>query len=298
MKGEGAPALAVGSPAFRWGKALGAALRVLRRNPAMGAGACILLLVIAIAALAPWVARADPVKTNPVERLKPPSAQYWFGTDHTGRQVYARTIYGSRISLVVGFAVGLIVAGAGAVIGLVSGYYRAVDNLVMRGMDGVMAFPALLLALALIALLGSSLQNVIIAISVVETPRTVRVVRASVLSLREQDFVTAARAVGAEPLRVLGVHILPNIVAPLLVQTTFVFALAVIVEANLSFLGAGTPPYIPTWGNIMGQGRTYLQLAPWVTFFPGLFLSLTVLAINLVGDGLRDALDPKLARRL
>jgi peptide/nickel transport system permease protein len=206
-------------------------------------------------------------------------------------------MFGGRISLLVGFAVGLVVAAAGLLIGLIAGYYRTMDNIIMRFLDGLMAFPSLLLALALIAILGSSVQNVIIAICVVETPRMVRVVRGAVLVLRETTFVEAARAFGAPLWRILLLHVAPNTLAPAIVQATFIFALAIIVEANLSFLGAGVPPRIPTWGNIMGQGRTYLQMAMWVTFFPGLFLSLTVLAINLVGDGLRDALDPKLARR-
>jgi peptide/nickel transport system permease protein len=183
-------------------------------------------------------------------------------------------------------------------IGLATGYYKGLDSVIMRFMDTLMAFPAILLALALIALLGSSLQNVIIALTVVETPRTVRLIRSSVLYIRETTFVEAARAIGASPLRILALHVAPNTIAPVIVQATYVFALAVIAEANLSFLGAGTPPYVPSWGNIMAEGRTYLQIAPWVTLFPGVFLSLTVLAINLVGDGLRDTLDPKLRRRM
>ena len=206
-------------------------------------------------------------------------------------------MYGGRISLLVGFAVGGITTVGGLFIGLIAGYYRKVDNVVMRFMDGLMAFPTLILALALIAVLGASVQNVIIVITVVSVPRMVRVVRSSVLSLREQQFVEAARALGVPAWRILALHIAPNTLAPVMVQGTFVFALAVITEANLSFLGAGVPPTTPSWGNIMGQGRTYLQIAVWVTFFPGVFLSLTVLSINLLGDGLRDALDPKLRRR-
>jgi peptide/nickel transport system permease protein len=272
-------------------------LKVLRRNPNMALGLVILTVVSLVGLFAPLLARTDPTRTNPAVAFQRPSAAGWFGTDNVGRDIYSRTIHGSRISLLVGLSVAALVAVAGGLIGLLVGYYRRLDNIVMRLMDGLMAFPALLLGLALMALLGSTVQNVIIAISVVETPRMVRVVRASVLSLREQEFVTAARALGAQPWRILGFHIFPNTLAPLIVQATFVFAYAIILEASLSFLGAGSPPYIPSWGNIMGQGRTYLQLAPWVTFFPGLFLFLTVLAINLVGDGLRDVLDPKLARR-
>jgi len=206
-------------------------------------------------------------------------------------------MYGGRISILVGGAVGGISTLLGLAIGLVSGYYRKVDAVIMRFMDGLMAFPSLILALALIAVLGASVQNVIIVITIVSVPLVARVVRASVLSLREQQFIDAAKALGVPDWRILMLHIAPNTLAVLMVQGTFVFALAVIAEANLSFLGAGVPPTTPSWGNIMGEGRTYLSLAFWVTFFPGVFLSLTVLAINLLGDGLRDALDPKLRRR-
>lgn len=294
LRRESINAIAVPGPVLRVGGALRAPARVLRRNSTMALGVFLLVVASIIAIFAPLIDRADPLKTNPVERLQAPSASHWFGTDHVGRDVYARTMHGTRISLIVGFSVAVIVAALGIIIGLLAGYYRQLDNIIMRFMDGVMAFPTLLLALALIALLGSSLQNVIIAISVVDTPRMVRIIRGSTLSIRELDFVTAAKAVGARPWRILLRHILPNTIAPLIVQATFVFASAIIVEASLSFLGAGSPPYIPSWGNIMGQGRTYLQMAVWVTFFPGLFLSLTVLSINLVGDGLRDTLDPRL----
>ena len=206
-------------------------------------------------------------------------------------------MYGGRISIVVGGAVGGISTILGLAIGLVAGYYRKVDAVIMRFMDGLMAFPSLILALALIAVLGASVQNVIIVITIVSVPLVARVVRSSVLSLREQQFIDAAKALGVPDWRILMLHIAPNTLAVLMVQGTFVFALAVIAEANLSFLGAGVPPTTPSWGNIMGEGRTYLSLAFWVTFFPGVFLSLTVLAINLLGDGLRDALDPKLRRR-
>ena len=206
-------------------------------------------------------------------------------------------MYGGRISIVVGGAVGGVSTILGLAIGLVAGYYRKVDAVIMRFMDGLMAFPSLILALALIAVLGASVQNVIIVITIVSVPLVARVVRASVLSLREQQFIDAAKALGVPDWRILMLHIAPNTLAVLMVQGTFVFALAVIAEANLSFLGAGVPPTTPSWGNIMGEGRTYLSLAFWVTFFPGVFLSLTVLAINLLGDGLRDALDPKLRRR-
>ena len=272
-------------------------VRMFRANPNMLLGSVILLVFSYFAIFSPILVRSDPTRVNVDALFESPSRQHWFGTDHAGRDVFDRTIMGTRISLLVGFAVAVITNIAGVTIGLLAGYYRKLDNVVMRFMDGLMAFPSILLALALIALLGSSIQNVIIALCVVETPRMVRVVRGSVLSLRDQVFVEAARAIGVPDWRVIFLHVAPNTLAPALVQATFIFALAIIAEANLSFLGAGTPPFIPSWGNIMAEGKSYMQTAFWVTFFPGVALALTVLAINLVGDGLRDALDPKLARR-
>lgn len=260
-------------------------------------GAIVLVVMVILSGSAPFITRTDPTKTAPYERLKPPSESHFFGADHLGRDVFDRTIYGGRISIIVGAAVGGIASALGLLIGLVAGYYRKSDALIMRFMDGLMAFPSLILALAIIAVLGASVQNVIIVLTIVSIPLVVRVVRASVLSLREQQFVDAAKALGVPDWRILLKHVAPNTLAVLIVQGTFIFALAVIAEANLSFLGAGVPPTTPSWGNIMGQGRTYLQMAVWVTFFPGVFLSLTVLSINLLGDGLRDALDPKLRRR-
>ena len=192
----------------------------------------------------------------------------------------------------------IITMVGGVVLGLISGYYRALDAVIMRFMDGLMAIPSFLLAIALVAMLGASLQNVIIALSVVETPRVVRVVRSSVLTLRERVYVEAAAAIGAKGIRIMARHIFPNTVPPLIVQGTYIFALAILVEAGLSFLGAGTPPDIPSWGNIMGEARLYVRVAEWIMFFPGIFLSLTVLSITLIGDGLRDTLDPTLARRM
>ena len=272
-------------------------VRMLRANPNMLLGIVILVVFSFFAIFSPILVRSDPTRVNTEILFESPSRGHWFGTDHAGRDVFDRTITGTRISLLVGFAVALIANVAGLTIGLLAGYYRELDNLVMRFMDGLMAFPSILLALALIATLGSSIENVIIALCIVETPRMVRVVRGSVLSLRNQVFVEAARAIGAPARRIIFLHIAPNTFAPAMVQATFIFALAIIAEANLSFLGAGTPPFIPSWGNIIAEGRTYIQTAFWVTFFPGAALALTVLAINLVGDGLRDALDPKLARQ-
>ncbi len=274
-----------------------ASRRALAKNPNMLGGLIVLSVMIAVSAVAGFIDRIDPYLLDPFARLQSMSMDHWFGTDNAGRDIYSRTVHGGRISLVVGFLVAFTVSLVGAAIGLMVGYFRRVDEVVMRFMDGVMAFPSLLLALALIAALGASFWNIIIVISVVDTPRMVRVVRGSVLSVREMDFVTAAGALGAKAPRIMGLHILPNILAPVIIQATFVFASAMLTEAALSFLGAGINPETPTWGNIIGQGRTYFQRAIWIMIFPGVFLSLTVLSINLVGDGLRDALDPKLRRR-
>ena len=271
--------------------------RVLSKNPNMLGGFIVLTVMVCVALVAGFIDKIGPYELDPFARLQSMSSGHWFGTDNIGRDVYSRTVHGGRISLAVGALVAISVSIVGAAIGLTVGYFRRVDEVVMRFMDGVMAFPSLLLALALIAALGASFINIIIVISVVDTPRMVRVVRGSVLSVREMDFVTAAGALGAKAPRVMGLHILPNIMAPIIIQATFVFASAMLTEAALSFLGAGINPETPTWGNMIGQGRTFFQRAIWIMIFPGVFLSLTVLSINLVGDGLRDALDPKLGRR-
>ncbi|MXY22165.1 MAG: ABC transporter permease [Dehalococcoidia bacterium] len=260
-------------------------------------GFVILSVILFFTIFAGYVDRYDPLKLEPLDRLLAPSLEHWFGTDNTGRDVYSRTIHGGRVSLLVGFSVAILTVCAGMVIGLISGYDRRADIVIQRFMDAIMSFPTLLLALALIAMLGSSITNVIIVITVVDTPRMVRIVRAQVLALREFQFVEAARSIGAPTWRILLLHVAPNTFAPVMVQATFVFATAILVEAGLSFLGLGIPPDLPSWGNILALGRTYLQTAVWVSFFPGLILTISVLAINLVGDGLRDALDPKLARR-
>ncbi len=266
------------------------AWRFLIRNPTLVAGAlCLLLILVSAVEANLWWTR-DPQSMRPVARLRTPSAEQWFGTDHFGRDVYSRTLYGGRISLAVGSAVAVISLLLGTAIGLVSGYFRRVDAVVMRIMDGLMAIPGILLALALMALVRASLQSVIVALVIPEIPRTVRLVRASVLSLRELVMVEGARAMGAGTPRILLRYILPALVAPLIVQGTYICASAILVEAYLSFLGVGTPPHIPSWGNIMAEGRAYVQLAFWIILFPGLFLALTVLAINTIGDGLRDLL--------
>jgi peptide/nickel transport system permease protein len=284
--------------ASRAAQRLRAAWRPLSRNHYMLSGVVFLVMVSSLAVLAPLIARTEPTRTNTIERLQSPSTRHFFGTDNLGMDVFDRTLYGGRVSLFVGITVALSVAAIGVTVGLVAGYYRRLDDLIMRLADAMMAFPTLMLALAMISVLGGSVQNVIIVIVAVDTPRMVRLVRGQVLSLREQQFVEAAKAVGASVPRTLFVHIAPNTFGVVMVAATLYFAGAVMTEAALSYLGAGVAPYTPTWGNIMSGGQRYLQAAVWVSFFPGLFLFLTVLAINLVGDGLRDALDPRLRRRL
>ena len=270
----------------------------LRRHPTAIAGAAVLTMMILIAIFAPWLGTIDPQAVSPIRRLKPPSAEFWFGSDMLGRDVYSRVLYGARVSLIVGLAVALFSTLVGLAIGLVTGYMRWLDAIVMRIMDGLMSIPSVLLAIALMALTTASIQNVVLAITLAEVPRVVRLVRSLVLSLREQPYVEAAIAAGTTLPRILVRHILPNTVAPLLVQATYVCASAMITEAILSFIGAGTPPNIPSWGNIMAEARSLFQIAGYLILFPGIFLSLTVLAVNLLGDGMRDALDPRLARRL
>ena len=273
-------------------------LRFTKRNPTMMGGVGIVVIIIFLAIFASTLWTSDPKRPDPINRFISPGGEHWFGTDNIGRDVYSRTIYGTRISLIVGFAVAGIAIAASSVIGLAAGYWRKFDSVIMRFMDGLMSIPSVLLAMALMALLGGSVQNVIIALTVVETPRAVRIVRAAVFSIREQMYVDAARALGIPTWRILALHIYPNTFAPLIVQATYICALAVLVEAYLSFLGAGAPPEVPTWGNVMAEGRNFISRAVWIIFFPGVFLTLTVLGINLAGDGLRDNLDPKLRRRM
>jgi peptide/nickel transport system permease protein len=282
--------LAVAPPAERL-SAAGRARRFARRNPTLLFGAVVMTVIIAGGVLAPAWWTGDPLEMQPADRLQAPSAGHWFGSDNFGRDVYTRTLYGTRVSLVVGAAVALASLVIGTALGLVIGFYRRLDAVMMRVMDGLMAIPAILLALALMALMKASVRNVIIALIIPEIPRVIRLVRASVLSLRELTMVEAARALGARTPRVLVRYILPALVAPLIVQATYICASAILFEAYLSFLGAGTPPHIPSWGNIMAEGKTYVQLAFWIILFPGMFLALTVLAINLIGDGLRDLLN-------
>jgi len=269
----------------------------IRRNPTILIGAVLLAGLVTIAVFAPWIS-GDPFRLSPVNRLRPPSERWWFGTDRFGRDVFALTIHGARVSLIVGLSVALISSAIGLAIGLVCGYFRWVDAVVMRVMDGLMAIPSILLAIALITLTRPGLGIVIVAIIIPEVPRVSRVVRSVALSIRSQPYIESAVAGGTRSGKLLVRHILPNTVAPLIVQGTYVCASAMLIEAGLSFLGAGVPPEIPSWGNIIAQGRTFFQIAPWSILIPGAFLAITVLAVNMLGDGLRDRLDPRLARRM
>jgi peptide/nickel transport system permease protein len=269
----------------------------VRRNPTIAIGSALLIAMAIVAAIAPWIA-GDPQFMTPTDRLQAPSAMHWFGTDHLGRDIYARAVYGARISLVVGLSVAVLSIVFGLTIGLVAGYYRRFDNIVMRFMDGLMAIPGILLAIALVSLNKASVGIVIIAISIPEIPRVVRLVRSVVLTTREQPFIEAAVGGGSRSLKIILRHIVPSTIAPLIVQATYITASAILTESALSFLGAGVPPEVPTWGNMIASSRLLLARAPWTIFVPGTCLALVVLAVNLLGDGLRDRLDPRLARRM
>lgn len=272
--------------------------RLFSRYPLMFIGGGLLLIMVFLAVFAPLLFTSDPIQMNPVERLKTPSLTHWFGTDMFGRDIYSRTVYGSRISLVVGLVAAVLSVILGLFIGLVAGYIRFLDAILMRIMDGLMAIPGILLAIALVSLSGASLITVTIAITIPEIPRVVRLVRSIVLSVREEPYVEAAIAAGTRLPLILSRHVLPNTIPPLIVQATYVCGSAMLTEAILSFLGAGTPPEVPSWGNIMAEGRLYFQIAPWIIFFPGITLAVTVLAVNVLGDGLRDTLDPRIAKQM
>jgi len=272
--------------------------RFAKRHPMLFIGLTLLAVMVVLAVFAPWLTAHDPTNMNVVDRLKPASDRYVFGTDAMGRDIFSRTLYGARVSLLVGFCVALLSAAVGVVIGTVAGFSRWIDAIVMRIMDGMMAIPGILLAVALMTLIQASVQTVIIAITLPEIPRVVRLVRALVLTIREQPYIQAAEAMGTRLPMILARHVVPNLLTPLIVQASFICASAMIFEAYLSFLGAGTPPEVPSWGNIMAEGRTVVQLAFGVILYPGLFLGLTVLAVNLIGDGLRDLLDPRIAKKL
>lgn len=275
------------------GLSLAGRVRGVRRYRVVGLTAAAVLVVLVLASFtAPlWVSHT-PEDFTATDRLLGPSAEYWFGTDNFGRDIFSRVVYGGRVSLIVGLAVALLATALGTLGGLLAGYFRSVDNVLMRVVDGLMAFPSIILALALVAALGGSLTNVIIALAMTTWPIMTRVVRSSTLQLRELQFVEAAVATGTRRADILFRHILPNALTPIIVQATFIFAEAVLAEAALSFLGLGVKPPTPTWGNILGESRTYLTIAPWFSIFPGLAIVATVLSLNVFGDMLRDMLDP------
>ena len=279
---EGAP-----STRARW-------LRRLLANRSVVAGALILLAFVLAALLAGTLSTHNPTRLEPAARLQPPGARHFLGTDEFGRDVWSLVLHGSRISLLVGVTTMLLTSVGGIAVGLVAGFSRRLDTVVMRVMDGLMAFPAILLAIALMAVRGSGVWNVIFALSVVYMPRTAMLIRSTVLSIRELDYVQAARALGREDAGIALRHILPNCVGPLLVQGSFVFAYAILAEAILGFLGVGVPPYVPSWGNVIASGKNVIREAFWVSLFPGVALTLAGLSLNLLGDGLRDLLDPRL----
>ncbi len=285
---------------------------VLRRHRSILIGGVVLGLVVLMAVLAPVLGTTDPRQIDPAARNRRPGAErtvraadgtlttttYWMGTDSLGRDVYSRVVYGARVSLLVGVSVAVLSAGVGLLIGVVAGYLRWLDAIVMRVMDGLMSIPAILLAIGLVSLSRAGLRSVILAIVIPEVPRVVRLVRSIVLSVREEPYVEAAVALGARLPRILARHVMPRTVAPLVVQATFICASAILVEAILSFLGVGIPPETPTWGNIMAEGRALFRLFPHNILFPGIFLAVTVLAVNMLGDGLRDLLDPRTRKQL
>lgn len=270
----------------------------LRKHPSVAIGGFLLLAMVFIAVFAPLLWTVDPTAISTARRTRMPSELYWFGTDMLGRDIYSRVVYGARVSLIVGFSVAILSSVAGLAVGLFSGFVRWADGIVMRIIDGMMSIPPILLAIALMALTRGSVGNVIVAITIAEIPRVARLVRSVVLSLREQPYVEAAISNGARVPRIIVKHILPNTIAPMTVQATYICASAMIIEAILSFIGAGVPPATPSWGNIMAEGRALWQVRPHIVFFPALFLSITVLAVNLLGDGLRDSLDPRLAKSI
>lgn len=270
--------------------------RLLTRNKSVTISALLFLALIIIAVFASVLAPYDPADMTPADRLQPVSRDHYFGTDGFGRDVFSRVIYGTRVSLGVGISVVLITTIAGTILGLLSGYYRLLDNFIMRILDGLMAFPAIILQIAIMAVLGARFINVVIALSVVYTPRMARVVRSAVLVQKEQPYVEAARSIGAGDMRINLLHVLPNCIAPIIIQATMIFAYSILAEASLSFLGVGVPPEIPSWGNILEEGRVFIRRAPWMITLPGVAIVLCVLSLNMFGDGLRDILDPKIRK--
>jgi peptide/nickel transport system permease protein len=272
-------------------------LGFLAATPIIAAATICLALIILSAIFAPLLSSHDPQLLAPSLRLKPASEQFWLGTDAYGRDVLSRIFYGGRISLLIGAGSAIFSVGVGLAIGLVSGFFKWVDAVLMRVMDGLMAIPSVLPAIAVVSLSGASVMTVMIAITIPEVPRVARLVRSVVLSAREEPYVEAAISVGSSLPKIMWRHLMPNTIAPLIVQGTYVCASAILTEAILSFLGAGISPETPTWGNMMAEGRAFFQIKPSLIFWPGLLLSLAILSINLIGDAARDALDPRMKRR-
>ncbi|WP_346296704.1 ABC transporter permease [Rhodopseudomonas sp. P1] len=272
-------------------------LGFLLSTPIIAVATICLTLVVLMAIFAPWLAPHDPVKLAPALRLKPPSAEFLLGTDAYGRDLLSRIIYGGRVSLLIGVGSAIVAIAIGLVIGLVAGFFRWVDAVMMRVMDGLMAIPSVLLAIAVVSLSGASLTTVLIAITIPEIPRVARLVRSVVLTAREEPYVEAAISLGSSLPKIMARHLMPNTVAPLIVQGTYIAASSILTEAILSFLGAGISPETPTWGNIMAEGRAYFQIKPMLIFWPGLLLSIAILSVNLIGDAARDALDPRMKQR-
>lgn len=268
-------------------------IQLIRRHKGAAIGAALLAVMAVAAIAAPVLAPLDPQLIAPFDRLQDPDGRYWFGTDQIGRDVFSRTVYGARVSMMVGCVVALVSIVTGLMLGLLAGFIRWVDGILMRVMDGLMAIPSILLAIALVAISGPSIRSIVIAITIAEVPRVTRLVRGQVIALRGQLFIEAATTAGTTVPVILYRHIVPNLLAPLLVQASYVFAAAVMTEALLSFIGAGVPPETPSWGNIIAEGRTVFQLAPHIVLFPSLVLSVMVLSVNILGDGLRDAFDPR-----
>lgn len=277
--------------------ALSRVREIVTSSPLVFIAAVILAIIVLSALFAPWVVPHDPVRLTPSVRLKSPSETYWLGTDAFGRDLFSRIIYGGRISLVVGAAAAVFAVVLGLTLGLLAGYIRWIDAVLMRMVDGLMAIPSILLAIAIVSLWGASLWTVLVAITIPEVPRVVRLVRSLVLSAREEPYVEAAIAAGSSTFLIMRRHLVPNTVAPLIIQGTYICASAILTEAILSFLGAGINPETPSWGNIMAEGRIYFQINPGIVLWPGLVVSVAILSINLLGDAVRDALDPRMAKR-
>ncbi|MHC8943966.1 peptide/nickel transport system permease protein [Advenella incenata] len=297
LTSETLPASAPGQPIAEHYSTLPGQLRAALGSIPVLIAFVMFVLIIIVAVCAPLLGTVDPVAINPAERLAKVSSAHWLGTDAFGRDTYSRALYGARVSLIVGIGATVMSLIAGLFIGVIAGYFRFADGIIMRVMDGIMAIPGILLAIALVSLTGGSLVTVLVAITIPEIPRVVRLVRGVILSVRAEPYVEAAVSLGTRVRTILWRHMIPNTIAPLIVQGTYIFAAAILTEATLSFLGAGLPPEIPSWGNMMSEGRMYFRLLPGLILYPGILLALTLLCVNILGDVLRDVLDPRMAKK-